>query len=66
MATIVIFPGAKGRRPEAAGEQASEAGRSAELLLFTGVRYERHTDHDEAVDERDDPGADFPPMNERN
>jgi hypothetical protein len=65
MATIVTFPGAKERRQSGALEERAEVGKTAQLLLFTGVRYERHADYEPATTTLD-PAADIPPVKERN
>jgi hypothetical protein len=46
MSNVLIFPGARKQSGDRAAREQSPSGKQPEILLFTGVRYERHTDED--------------------
>ncbi len=62
MATILEFPDSRARQREQRAQDGADA--TGRILLFTGIRYERHAipDPEEATDLE----LDAPPVHERN
>jgi hypothetical protein len=46
MSNVLIFPGARKLSGDRPARELSPSGKQPEILLFTGVRYERHPDED--------------------